>query len=64
VNSDGLLFHKEDNQGNPGALAACREARDVALKRYRLCFNTKNVYADLDTDVLFCDGSSNLVTLL
>jgi hypothetical protein len=42
-----LHFRKNDNQLNPAALSTCQESRSVALKRYRLCFGTPNVYADL-----------------
>jgi hypothetical protein len=34
----------------------CRESRTIALRRYKLCFGTNNIYADLPGgDVLFLD---------
>lgn len=42
-----LHFPRSKNPSNPVALSACRESREVALKRYRLCFGTTNIYADL-----------------
>jgi hypothetical protein len=49
-----LEFQKHDNNQNPAALFACQESRAVALKRYRLCFGTSQVYADLaGEDILF-----------
>jgi hypothetical protein len=42
-----LAFRKHDNPPNPGALSICQESRAVALQRYRLCFGTSHVYADL-----------------
>lgn len=47
VPKDKLYFPKDDNHPNPAALSACRESRAVALKRYRLCFGTTHLYADL-----------------
>ena len=47
VPKDKLYFPKDDNHPNPAALSACQESRAVALKRYRLCFGTTHLYADL-----------------
>ncbi|KAF4628802.1 hypothetical protein G7Y89_g9349 [Cudoniella acicularis] len=48
-----LQFPKHHNPPNPAVLSACRESQEVALKRYRLCFGTHNVYANLDVDILY-----------
>ncbi|KUJ06462.1 uncharacterized protein LY89DRAFT_409294 [Mollisia scopiformis] len=48
-----LRFRKHDSPPNPVALSVCRESRHVALLRYRLCFGTTNIYADLARDVLY-----------
>lgn len=48
-----LYFPKEHHSPNPAALSVCRESRDIALKTYRLCFGTPNVYADLKIDILY-----------
>jgi hypothetical protein len=48
-----LHFPKSHHTPNPAALEVCRESRDVALTRYRLCFASTNIYADLDIDILF-----------
>lgn len=48
-----LSFEQAAMPPNPAALATCRESREVALKRYCLCFGTTNVYAYLpDGDIL------------
>lgn len=48
-----LTFPKRHQPPNPLALSVCRESREVALRKYRLCFGTTNVYANLDTDIIF-----------
>ncbi|TVY44582.1 hypothetical protein LOCC1_G005252 [Lachnellula occidentalis] len=48
-----LYFPKSHQTPNPAALAVCRESRYIALQRYELCFDTPNVYANLDIDVLY-----------
>lgn len=48
-----LRFHKKRQAPNPAHLSTCRESRVVALKRYRLVFDTPNIYADLSIDILF-----------
>jgi hypothetical protein len=55
-----FLFCKTDNHPNPIALSICRESRNVALRRYRLCFNTHNVYADLEGGDTLYFGSNCL----
>jgi hypothetical protein len=55
-----LYFPKSHHTPNPAALAVCRESRDIGLKRYRLCFASKNIYADLDIDILFFGPWQNL----
>ncbi|CZR62374.1 uncharacterized protein PAC_12271 [Phialocephala subalpina] len=42
-----LYFPKEGQPPNPAALSTCSESRFVALKRFKLCFGTTNIYADL-----------------
>lgn len=42
-----LFFPPSSHTPNPAALSTCRTSRMVALRRYRLCFGTHNVYADL-----------------
>ncbi|KAF8863208.1 hypothetical protein BDZ45DRAFT_686139 [Acephala macrosclerotiorum] len=42
-----LYFPKDGQPPNPAALSTCRESRFVALKRFKLCFGTTNIYADL-----------------
>lgn len=42
-----LYFPKEGQPPNPAALGVCRESRFVALKRFKLCFGTTNIYANL-----------------
>lgn len=42
-----LFFPKDWQPPNPAALSVCRESRAIALKRYKLCFGTTNIYADL-----------------
>jgi hypothetical protein len=49
----GLFLYENDNPYNPAALSICRESREVALKHYRLCFGTTNLYADLSLDALY-----------
>ncbi|KAE9365803.1 hypothetical protein N431DRAFT_85401 [Stipitochalara longipes BDJ] len=50
----GLLnFYEKNNPYNPTLLSVCRESRYVALKHYRLCFGTTNIYADLSLDILY-----------
>ncbi|KAF8856840.1 hypothetical protein BDZ45DRAFT_455551 [Acephala macrosclerotiorum] len=49
-----MRFPCEINGPNPGALSTCRDSNAVALKRYRLCFGTSNIYADLSGgDILY-----------
>ncbi|CZR55404.1 uncharacterized protein PAC_05291 [Phialocephala subalpina] len=48
-----LYFPRRHQPPNPSALGVCRESREVALQRFRLCFGTTNVYVDLDTDIIF-----------
>jgi hypothetical protein len=49
-----IAFHSSSHAPNPAALSTCRTSRVAALKRYRLCFGTTNVYADLSGgDVLY-----------
>lgn len=59
LNSDGIrgnppkpYFGKNSTPPNPAALFVCKESREVALQRYRLCFNTSSVYADFSKDTL------------
>jgi hypothetical protein len=52
-------FRKTIKLRNPAALEVCRESRYIALQRYRLCFGTTNIYADLDTDVLYFGPAYN-----
>jgi hypothetical protein len=35
-----LFFPKEHHSPNPAALSVCRESRDIALQKHRLCFGT------------------------
>jgi hypothetical protein len=52
--TDMLFFHRDDNHPNPTALSVCRESRAIALKKYRLCFGTPNIYANLSgRDILY-----------
>jgi hypothetical protein len=51
-----LDFSANGRTPNPAALSACRASRDVALKFYRLCFGTTNVYADLPGGDILCFG--------
>jgi hypothetical protein len=53
LDSTALFFPKTYHTPNPAALSVCRESRRIALKRYRLCFGTPNVYADLEIDILY-----------
>ncbi|TVY52045.1 hypothetical protein LCER1_G008624 [Lachnellula cervina] len=48
-----LFFPKDQQPPKPAALDVCRESRYIALQRYRLVFGTTNIYADLDTDILY-----------
>ena len=48
-----LYFPKNHQPAKPAALDVCRESRHVALKRYRLCFGTTNIFANLDIDILY-----------
>jgi hypothetical protein len=49
-----IAFHSSSQAPNPAALSTCRASRAAALKRYRLCFGTTNVFADLlGGDVLY-----------
>lgn len=51
---NGLLnFFSKNNPSNPVLLSVSREARDVALRHYRLAFGTSNIYADLSLDILY-----------
>jgi len=54
-----LFFPKDHQAPKPAALDVCRESRYIALQRYRLCFGTTNIYADLDTDVLYFGPAYN-----
>jgi hypothetical protein len=49
-----IHFREDDNLPNPGMLSACSESRSVALKRFKLCPGTSNVYADFSGgDILY-----------
>lgn len=48
-----MVFPKHYHTPNPSALRVCRESREIALTRYRLCFGTPNVYANLEIDILY-----------
>lgn len=53
-----LYFPKEFQPPNPAALSTCRESRAAALKRYKLCFGTTNLYADLaGGDILYLENA-------
>ena len=53
---DKLCFRKDNRAPNPSTLSVCRESRAIALRRYKLCFGTDNIYADLPGgDILFLD---------
>lgn len=66
VFKDKLYFRKDDNPANPAALFTCQESRAVALERYRLCFGTTNVFADLSGgDILyFSNRLTNVIEFL
>jgi hypothetical protein len=52
--SNQLHFREDDNLPNPGMLSACRESRSVALKKFKLCLGTPNVYVDFSGgDILY-----------
>lgn len=54
IDTDKLLFPKRNRTPNPAALSLCRRSRAIALQRYKLCFGTPDVYADLSGgDVLY-----------
>jgi hypothetical protein len=49
-----LFFSRVFKAKNPAALSTCKEARAVALRRYRLAFGTSNVYFDFKGgDILY-----------
>ncbi|TVY92551.1 hypothetical protein LAWI1_G001821 [Lachnellula willkommii] len=48
-----MVFPKHYHTPNPAALSVCHESRAIALTKYRLCFGTPNVYADLEIDILY-----------
>ncbi|KAE8450554.1 hypothetical protein EG329_006285 [Mollisiaceae sp. DMI_Dod_QoI] len=53
-----LYFPKEGQPPNPATLFTCRESRTVALRRFKLCFGTANVFGDLPGgDVLYMINS-------
>lgn len=54
-----LFFPKDHQAPKPAALDVCRESRHIALQRYRLCFGTTNIYADLDIDILYFGPAYN-----
>jgi len=51
--STDLLFPKAHRAPNPAALSVCQESQRIALKRYRLCFGSLNVYVNLKFDILY-----------
>jgi hypothetical protein len=52
--SERLIFSSVFKAKNPAALSTCKEARAVALRRYRLAFGTSNVYFDFKGgDILY-----------
>lgn len=54
-----LYFPKDGQPPNPAALSTCRQSRFVALKRFKLCFGTTNIYADLaGGDMLYMSNPS------
>lgn len=53
TDSTDLLFPKAHFTPNPAALSVCQESRRIALKRYRLCFGSPNVYANLEIGILY-----------
>jgi hypothetical protein len=66
-NPEKLFFSRLFKAKNPVALKICKESRRVAKRRYKLCFGTGNVYADLmGGDVLYfgpeCCGGDFLDT--
>jgi hypothetical protein len=53
-NCERLFFSRLFKARNPVALKVCKESRTVAKRRYKLCFGTGNVYADLKGgDILY-----------
>ncbi|TVY24439.1 hypothetical protein LHYA1_G006628 [Lachnellula hyalina] len=48
-----MVFPKHEQAPNPAALSVCSESREIALTKYRLCFGTPDVYADLEIDILY-----------
>jgi hypothetical protein len=53
-NPEKLFFSRLFKAKNPVALKTCKESRRVAKRRYKLCFGTGNVYADLKGgDILY-----------
>ncbi|KUJ06946.1 uncharacterized protein LY89DRAFT_372847 [Mollisia scopiformis] len=58
-----LHFREHDNKPNPAALTVCRESREIALRRYRLCFGTPNIYADLTSDILYFGSNWDCVNV-
>jgi hypothetical protein len=54
IDPDKLHFPTEYRTPNPSALYVCQESRAVALTRYRLCFGTQDIYANLPGgDIIF-----------
>lgn len=48
-----LFLPKLHHTRNHTALSVCQEFRKVALNKYRLYFDTPNIYANLNIDILF-----------
>jgi len=51
---DKLSFAREYRAPNPSALFVCQESRAVALRSYKLCFGTQDIYADLPGGDIVC----------
>ncbi|KAG4443768.1 hypothetical protein IFR05_000759 [Cadophora sp. M221] len=57
ADEDRLYFQESVRPPNPVTLRVCRESREVALRRYKLCFGTPNVYADFPGgDIIYFDS--------